>query len=120
MLDLDLKILHKKRFFTFQIIVVSARDGNLPIAKIPEKKLKNMKQIFLLSDDNYFDLITNIKGFYRSSYYCTFCNIGYNTKEKHCCAGICRCCYRPKSECVLDVPLPCVDCGRTFQNIGCS
>lgn len=69
-------------------------------------------------DNNYYDLILSMSGFYMTSYYFFSCG-KYDHKELHNC-GMCRLCYRFNEECTVTTLQPCDDCGRSFWNPQCS
>ncbi|XP_055344050.1 uncharacterized protein LOC129592111 [Paramacrobiotus metropolitanus] len=103
----------------FQIKVISVPDRNLVIAKVPEKKERGMKVIYLLYENNHFDLVTKPTGFYCTSYYCQDCDKAYSRKCEHRCEGKCNLCYRFRDECMIEEEVDCEDCGRIFNNQVC-
>lgn len=64
-----------------QINIVCAQSHNKIIYKGVDKDIK----IYLFKRGNHFDVITKIKGFYGTSYYCNKCNTPYSNKDKHKC-----------------------------------
>ncbi|XP_055353765.1 uncharacterized protein LOC129599526 [Paramacrobiotus metropolitanus] len=105
----------------FQIKVVGAEQGNIIIARCPERQGK-LETIYLLYENGHFDLITSPSGFHRRGYYCELCDKAYVQKEKHRCQGKCTKCYRPREVCVEPEEtsrILCTDCNREFNNNKC-
>ncbi|XP_055353927.1 uncharacterized protein LOC129599656 [Paramacrobiotus metropolitanus] len=115
----DLEVLQKEAFPEFQIKIISANQGDMIIARVPERKTHDMQEIFLLLDNEHFNLVTTATGFYCSPYFCNDCDRPYHHKERHRCGGKCRLCYRAKSNCLVDNPVNCTDCHRRFLNQQC-
>ena len=78
--------------------VFSQNDSSI-IARSPEQKTRGMKEIYLLLQDNHFDLITSITGFLACSYYCHDCDEGYCNKERHYSENVCSECHFGNEEC---------------------
>ncbi|XP_055338441.1 uncharacterized protein LOC129588301 [Paramacrobiotus metropolitanus] len=105
----------------YQIKVVGAEQGNIVIAKFPEKQEKR-KVIYLLYEDGHFDLITTPSGFHQRAYYCHSCDKATDHKEEHRCPGYCPKCYRPREQCPEPEPKDrvfCQKCKREFNNNDC-
>jgi hypothetical protein len=115
----DLEVIQQTCFPEFQIKVISAENGNVVVASVPEEADEGLQVIFLYFDKNHFDLITSPTGFFCTSYFCNTCNKPFEHKEEHRCGGTCRLCYRFKEECQTYTPTPCEKCGRTFRNTQC-
>ena len=99
-LNLDnLEVLQSTSFSEFQVKVISADHGNVVIACVPEEIMPEMQIIYLLLDQDHFDLITSPAGFFRDSYFCEACNKAFSNKEQHRCGGVCRQCNRFKEDC---------------------
>ena len=105
----------------YQIYVMSATKSYLCIFKgDPAPRI-----IGLLKTNDHYDVITKFPGFFNRSYYCTFCDKGYNTEDfaHHSCQGrVCRACN--SKECpdwrVWTQPtLRCVKCNFLFFGPAC-
>ena len=82
----------------------------------PSEKTKVI-HIYFNGKDHY-DTITNIKGFQGCSYYCEFCDQGYNHRGDHACPNGCTSCYSP-TPCLHEQNQYCVKCKRTFHSASC-
>ncbi|XP_053395625.1 uncharacterized protein LOC128555871 [Mercenaria mercenaria] len=80
----------------------------------PPTMRKGSKVIHVYYHGGHYDTITSIKGFYGHSYYCEYCDIGYNNLEQHKCKNICQC-YSTES----GVQVVCSDCRITFKSVEC-
>lgn len=54
------------------------------------------KQIYILYQDNHFNLIKSIKRFFNNSYYCDRCLVSFQENGKHNCPACCKACRRLK------------------------
>ncbi|XP_055339180.1 uncharacterized protein LOC129588818 [Paramacrobiotus metropolitanus] len=115
----DLAAIQEECFPDYQIKVISADHGNVVIARIPEKKEPQMQEIYVLLEDNHFDLVPTVNGIFNSSYYCGDCDLPYSNKERHLCGAKCRYCYRPTGDCVPGTRIQCEHCRRCFNNQAC-
>jgi len=78
-----------------QINIICAQTQNKIIYKGIDKDIK----IYLFKRGNHFDVITKIKGFYGTSYYCNKYDTPYSNKDKHKCKDkkeICLLCKKLK------------------------
>ena len=73
----------------YQIIVLSAKHFNAIIYEGPRRE----KQIYLYHHENHFDVITSVSSFLGRGYWCLECKKGYDTKTKHRCNKVCKCCF---------------------------
>ena len=73
----------------YQIIILSSKHFNAIVYKGPRRE----KQIYLYHYENHFDVITSVSSFLGKSYWCLECMKGHNTKEKHRCSKLCKCCF---------------------------
>ena len=73
----------------YRIVIVSKEHLN---AIIYDTKCKNSKVIILYHSDNHFEIITQLRAFFRTSYYCLECRKGYNNKYGHICGDKCPIC----------------------------
>src|SRR6266571_4798346 len=71
----------------YQIIVIDARTGG-QLFKGP----LNDKTIFLLYDNEHYDMIKSMTGFLRRQHYCQTCNRGFNDPAHHRCESVCKDC----------------------------
>ena len=115
----DIQKLQRKRFQNFQIKVISVEHGNCCVMVYPKQKTADMLEIFLLLENNHFDLITTPSGYFCSTSYCSFCDAPFSIKEKHLCNGKCHLCYRNKEDCPADDRRACLSCRRIFSNDSC-
>ena len=115
----DVEILQRKRFQNFQIKVISVEHGNCCIMTCPKERNADMLEIFLLLENQHFDLITTPSGYFCSTSYCSFCDVPFDKKEKHLCNGKCHLCYRHKDDCSADDRRGCLHCRRIFSNDSC-
>ena len=96
----------------YQIIVLSAKHFNAIVYEGPRRE----KQIYLYHHNNHFDVITSVSSFLGKSYWCLECKRGYNSKEKHRCSKVCKCCF---TEGCLGITekVPWRECGYLAQNV---
>ena len=73
----------------YQIIVPSAKHFNAIVYKGPGRE----KQIYLYHYGKHFDVITSVSSFLGKSYWCLECMKRYDTKEKHRCSKVHKCCF---------------------------
>ena len=82
------------------------------------KIIRDSKVIHIYYTENHYDCITNIKGFLGCSYYCEYCDIGYQNREGHpYCPYGCVCCAPEK--CRFEKYITCNDCHRDFLSQNC-
>lgn len=89
----------------YQLIVVDATRGYTARAYSPRKE----QQIVLYYNEQHFDVITSLPGFFASSYVCAFCLKPYDHEGKHACK-------ENKDRCSNCLQQSCVDfltCRRT-------
>jgi len=53
---------------------------------------KNKKFIYILYTNSHYNVITSMPAFLGRSYYCNFCNIGYDSVCAHTCSEMCKTC----------------------------
>ncbi len=73
----------------YQICVVSKDHFHQIIYKGPTRS----KCIYLLYEDNHFDLIKSMARLYNKCYYCHLCKVGYDHKYDHRCEKTCKICF---------------------------
>ena len=71
---------------------------------------KNKKFIYLLYLNGHYSVITSMKAFLDRSYYCNYCNIGYNNAHKHSCIELCNSCKSFECNKLSVKPLKCINC----------
>lgn len=120
---LDLNDINKiARIIKFEINVVCAENLNKIIFTSDYKSTQQYYQIYLHKRKNHFNLITNIKAFYRKNYFCYRCKEGYDRVHRCSKKKLCPCCY---SDCgyetkgVKDLLIYCPDCNRNFYGQKC-
>ena len=80
--------------------------------------------IYLFHHDEHYDVIRSMTGFLGRSYYCFKCDVGYESKQRHKCHSICRCCSFSKDQCLADEEkvqmwTTCDRCHRVFKGEQC-
>ncbi len=105
-----------KAFPDCRVRVFSLDQAN---AIIWDNRLTVQREINLLHHSRHFAVLTTVKGFFKNSYYCTKCNVGYDRRTAHRCSLVCSLCYRPG--CVSDgaPKVACKDCNRSFHSRSC-
>lgn len=78
---------------------------------------KKDKRVNLWLHSEHYDVITNLKAFYGSSYYCEHCEKPYDHIEYHRCPKSCYVCRR--EACEKNGPIRCVECHRLCQSESC-
>ncbi|XP_042910066.1 uncharacterized protein [Parasteatoda tepidariorum] len=96
-----------------QINVVDAQAFNKVTFSTPDKS----KKIFLWLKKNHYDVITKMTGFLGTSYYCSYCDIGYKTKSAHRCKNKCPTCF--SDSCLVTRPVNCPDCNKMCRSLDC-
>jgi len=71
-------IKHVEELLDIQIRLVYAENFNTIIYSGEEKETK----IYLYKNDNHFDVISSMKAFLGSYYYCDKCDKSYNNKKQ--------------------------------------
>lgn len=84
--------------------MISTQNGHGPVAQFCEKKAQVIKEIFLLHDNDHFDLIATMAGFHMSNLSSTSCGNDYDHKDRHNRGGVCHLYYRFNDECVESTP----------------
>ena len=74
-------IKHVEELLGIQVKVVGAENCNTIIYSGEEKETK----IYLYKNGNHFDVISSMKAFLGSCYYCDKCDKPYNNKNRHRC-----------------------------------
>ena len=83
------------------------------------KKQQNTKVIHLYwNGDNHYDCVTSVKVLLGCSYYCEYCDVGYNTRGNHPCPNGCEAC-QSDIPCITEQKIKCVDCHRIFRSQSC-
>ena len=83
------------------------------------KKQRNTKVIHLYwNGSNHYDCVTAVTSLLGCSYYCEYCDKGYNHREDHPCPDGCTACYSD-IPCITEQKIKCVDCYRIFRSQSC-
>ena len=82
------------------------------------------KFIYLLYEDNHYDLITSMQAFTASNCWCDFCKQAYRDKQAHGCRLICKACKSvdcatTKAD-VFTPPVKCTKCSLSLHSATCS
>ena len=88
----------------FNAIIYSGRPAN--------------HQIYLYLTNNHFSLITTMKGFLCTNYYCTSCHKGYQNPGSHQCPTQCKYCQQNRI-CSFEGWQYCSSCHRHFVSDSC-
>ena len=101
----------------YQICVVSKDQFNKIVYTGPLKP----KGIYLLYNDNHYDLITSMAAYLRRGYWCHECKQGYDVKSRHMCEKTCRLCHHGGCRMGRDIDTwkYCEDCNRYFKDATC-
>ena len=78
-------------------------------------------RIYLLKNQNHFDVITSMPGFLCKDYYCHTCKKTYTHRDKHKCPTKCLACFKSfpdGKKCSLP-PITCNECNRSFFGLAC-
>jgi hypothetical protein len=87
--------------------------------KDPVEKTKNII-LFYDSGQKHYHVLTSLKGFLATSYFCIECNARYNNKTAHKCKRGCKACGGGEKDCVkYESSISCADCNRFFYNTTC-
>ncbi|XP_042900957.1 uncharacterized protein [Parasteatoda tepidariorum] len=104
-----------ENYLDTQIVVFSTTNSNRMSYKSENPR---RKRINLWLHDGHYDIITSLKGFYASNFYCKGCEKPYDHEENHYCDTICPICR--KTECSpSDNPRRCNDCDRLCRSEEC-
>ena len=79
---------------------------------------KSSKFIYLLYNENHFDVILSMKSFYKRSYWCDYCKKAYNNATTHRCRYTCKSCFRVNCEFIQTEK--CQKCNIYSRNSVCS
>ena len=101
----------------YQIVVLSAEHFNATVYEGSRKE----KQIYLYHHDNHFDIITSVSAFLGKNYWCLECKKGYDSKERHRCSKVCKCCFVEGCQGVVKKApwRECGQCHRMFAGDEC-
>ena len=83
----------------------------------PPALTEKSRVIHIFHHDNHYDCIVSITGFLGRSYYCEWCDVGYDHREGHQCSHICQC--YAHTLCPAGQSIRCPDCRRLFQSQAC-
>ena len=92
------------------------KDGLIFPVQLKKKPETRVIHIYFNGVDHY-DAIT-VTGFFGASYYCEYCDVGYNQRSAHRCADGCEE-YYSDSPCIRGEKIRCMDCKRTFHSRDC-
>ena len=93
------------------------KDGLIFPLQFKKKSETRVIHIYYNGVDHY-DAITKVTGFLGASYYCEYCDVGYNQRGAHRCADGCEDCYSD-IPCIPGQKTRCMDCKRTFRSRDC-
>ena len=101
----------------YQLCVVSKEQFDKIIYKGPYKP----KGIYLLYNNNHFDLITSMAAYRNRSYWCHECKKGYNYRKDHQCENTCKVCHAGNCQTSdeIDTWTYCDDCNMHFKSPRC-
>lgn len=71
-------------------------------------------RVYLLMNDNHFDVITSMTGFMATNYDCHVCKKGYAKRGKHRCPYNCPACLSVTTDCDESNLIECNECNMTF------
>ena len=100
----------------YQIHIISADHNNARIYP-PTAPATEKTPLILYLHNKHYDVITSMKGFFNSVYYCEKCHKSYSNKFDHLCDGMCRSCRG--YNCYEGVCVKCDLCKRTFKSRAC-
>lgn len=75
--------------------------------------------IYLIHNDNHFNVITSLTSAFCCGYYCDICFKPYNNKNSHRCTKACPCCRQVPTCLRKGKELMCEDCNRRFRSDVC-
>ncbi|XP_035677014.1 uncharacterized protein LOC118416064 [Branchiostoma floridae] len=109
----------------YQIIVVSRNQLNQIIFQGPSVQDEGKKlMLYHIKESDeplaHYDVITSMKAFLGSAYYCSKCHKGYNTRKDHKCENICNICEQ--KDCIPSLGTKwvyCKFCNRYFRSEQC-
>lgn len=77
------------------------------------------KYIYILHSENHYRIITSIKAYFNTSYFCDKCLARYQYIGAHSCSAICKACSR--QNCIPDVEQSkCIACHIAVNNVECN
>ncbi|XP_066296636.1 uncharacterized protein [Branchiostoma lanceolatum] len=109
----------------YQIVVVSRNQLNQIIFQGPAVEDENKKLILYHIKESdkpqaHYDVITSMKAFLGTAYYCPKCHKGYNRRNAHKCENMCKICEKKNCNRAFgDKWMYCKDCNRYFQSDQC-
>ena len=75
---------------------------------------KNVKFIYISYTGSHYNVIKSMAVFLHKSIYCNYCKIGYNNRDEHRCATLCKSCNRSTG--VKETKLKCEFCQKICSN----
>ena len=93
------------------------KDGLIFPLQFKRKPETKVIHIYFNGVDHY-NAITKVTGFLGASYYCEYCDVGYNQRGAHRCADGCEDCYSD-IPCIRGEKIRCMDCKRNFCSRDC-
>ena len=112
--------------YDYQLLVVDASRGYHTLSY---GSSSSQKKLVLFYNDNHYDVITSLPGFFGKGYFCANCRNPYNHEGQHACkqnTDHCNAClqngctdyleHRRRNQCTT---LPCEHCHRTFFGETC-
>ena len=102
------------------LIKVHSRHPKQGLVFTPQfKKQRNTKVIHIYwNGDNHYDCVTAVTALLGCSYYCEYCDKGYNHGEDHPCPDGCTARYSDIPS-ITEQKIKCVDCHRIFRSQSC-
>ena len=78
-------------------------------------------KIYLLKNQNHYDVITSMPGFLCKDYYCHTCKKTYEQRDKHRCPAKCIACFKyfPDGKKCSKPEIICDKCNRSFFGLEC-
>ena len=111
---LDEVKLFQKYLTDYEITIVSG-DHDDSITYPPEPG--DQQPIYLYFQNKHFDVITKVRGFLSTCYFCHQCRKTYCKTTDHMCPAMCKSCR--SFDCVLEEWIECNECERKFKSRAC-
>lgn len=104
-------------FENYQIMVI---DKQYTITEEPiylNKNKKFSKFIYLLYNENHFNVIVSMTAYLNKKFFCDKCKISFYHIGNHVCSATCKTCNR--FNCKPEFSIKCKTCNKFFQNLIC-
>ena len=115
-MPLNIEILETidEKLTEYQIIVIDAQTNSQLFTGTDRSKV-----IYLLHDDDHYDLIKRMEGYLERRFYCKYCNKGFQEAYKHQCVQTCKKC-QTNFGCSPDgTEQKCDECKGVFDSSEC-